>query len=129
MGDYATRGEFDSLQRRLGELADDQHDLRGRQDKVEHLTEQLRKDQRQLRNQIRQLEKNVPERVQRALDDQTYDLKVAMAESETRNADRIVGLARQWPAGAIVALTVIATAAAGAVADGILAALHLAHLG
>lgn len=101
--------------------------LEERVSKLERLTDRVRRDQRETVRQVkelRELVEGVPGKVKMLIDEQTSDVKVAIAESETRNADRITDVARQWPAGAIVA----ATAALAIVGDLLLAAFHLPHL-
>lgn len=105
------------------------NDLLERQDRVEKLTERVRKDQGRMRTEIRNLERNVPAKVQQALDAQTSELKTALAQSETRNADRITSVARQWPAGALIVASILATVIAALLVDGLLALGHAPHIG
>jgi hypothetical protein len=91
--------------------------------------ETIKRSQRETRKQVRHLAEIVeglPGVLKKQMDDQTIDLKqstaTAIAQSETRNADRITGLARQWPAGAIVLATITATVIAAVVVDLILRA-------
>lgn len=118
-----------TLGARVDALERAHNNLVERQDRVEELTERVRKDQSRMRAEIRKLERNVPAKVQASLDVQTSELKAAMAQSETRNADRITSLARQWPIGAVVLATILATVTAALIVDGLLALAHAPHLG
>jgi|SRR5579884_275519 len=98
---------------------------------LEKSTAKLQRDHTATRRLVRDLTKRVdailPD-VKVALKAQTGELKVAIAESETRNADRITDVARQWPATAVVIATIAGGAVAAALVDLLLAAARLPHL-
>ena len=74
------------------------------------------------------LAEKVAERVRQETNAQTSLLKSEIAQSETRQADRVTEVARQWPVTAIVIATIAGSAVTGGVLDLLLAAAHLPHL-
>ena len=119
------------LERKVDQLADGHDELAARQTRLERVTAQLRRDQRETRKLVAELHdtvRGIPAAVKSDLDRQTDAIEVIVAKSEVRNADRITGVARQWPAGAIILITAVLALVAGVGVDLILAAFHQPHL-
>lgn len=120
------------LEQRVDDLELQFTDLADRQTRLERLMDKVRRDQRETRRQIdnvRQMVERVPAAVKQQLDAQTGEFRAIVAESETRNADRITSVARQWPAGAIVLASLLGSALAAVIVDALLIAFHGPHVG
>ena len=118
------------LEEKVTLLAEGHEELSERQTRLEKLALQLRQDQRETRKivaSLREAVEGIPATVKRHLDGQTSDIRVIVAESETRNADRITNVARQAPAWTLVFLTLLGTGLVSVVVDLLLAAGHLPH--
>jgi|SRR5579872_1891457 len=104
------------------------------EEKVEQLTKttaQLRRDQSATRKLVRELGRRVDAilpSVKTELDAQTVAIEGHVSKSSDDMKLFVMGVARQTPAWALIALTFLVTVAATVLANWILAAQHLPHI-